>query len=256
MRPVEPLCSWFRHLTYKCGSSETGFAPVLQSDAGNGADMSNNAVGEMALVHRVFRGEFDAIPGLIAAVPAGRTDRAKVVGRHVTFMIDGLHHHHMAEDDLVWPKLIARLPEKATELERMEIQHTGIAEAVDRVRSHLESWTQSATPAVAERLLANFNDLSVRMVEHLDDEECNVVPLIEKHLTEAEWQSTAKRGASFLSRHPRLGIVLGGLVLDYASPSERQAFLASVPVAQRKLVGLLGPRMAASYRRQLDSTSS
>ena len=70
------------------------------------------------------------------------------------------------------------------------------------------------------------------VVRHLDDEERNAVPIIEEHLTDAEWQAAVKRGASFLSSHPRLGLALGGLVLDYASLDERQHFLAGVPFPQ------------------------
>ena len=62
--------------------------------------MSIDAV-DMMVVHRVFRREFQDMPGLIAAVAAGDTARAKVVGDHVKFMVDALHRHHAAEDELV-----------------------------------------------------------------------------------------------------------------------------------------------------------
>jgi len=52
---------------------------------------------DMTHVQRVLRREFHDIPELIAAVPAGEAARAKVVGDHVTFMVDALHHHHAAE---------------------------------------------------------------------------------------------------------------------------------------------------------------
>jgi hypothetical protein len=52
-----------------------------------------------------------------------------------------------------------------------------------------------------------------------------------------------------------MGIVLGGLLLDYADPGERRSFLAGVPVPQRMLLKLLSARMAASYRRKLYGTT-
>ena len=126
----------------------------------------------MILVHRVFRREFHGIPDLIAGVCVGDTARATLVANHVTFMIDGLHHHHAAEDELAWPILLARAPAQQAEIDRMEAQHGGIAAAIVRVQSDLSEWTKAAV----------------------------------------------KRGASFLSKYPRMGIVLGGLVLDYSSP--------------------------------------
>jgi hemerythrin-like domain-containing protein len=206
---------------------------------------------DMKLVHRVFRREFDAIPELIAAVPAGDTARAKLVAGHVTFMVEGLHHHHAAEDELAWPILLARAPAQHAEIERMEAQHGDIATAIVRVESDISEWTKAADRSAADQLLESVAELSQRIVEHLDDEERNAVPIIEQHLTEAEWKAAVERGASFLSKHPRMGIVLGGLVLDYASPDEQRKFLAGVPLPQRLLVKLLSPRMTATYRRRL-----
>jgi hypothetical protein len=211
---------------------------------------------DMALVHRVFRREFHDLPALIAAVPAGDTARAKVVGNHLQFMVDALHHHHAAEDELGWPVLLGRVPEHAAVIERMAGEHVRIAEAVTRTQSLLAQWQAQGDQAVADELSSCVAELTTLVVEHLDDEERNAVPIIENHLTPDEWQAAINRGAAFLSSHPRLGIVLGGLVLDYAAPDERQKFLAGVPLPQRMLVRLLSARVTAAYRRRLYDTAN
>jgi hypothetical protein len=211
---------------------------------------------DMALVHRVFRREFHDLPALIAAVPAGDTARAKVVGNHLQFMVDALHHHHAAEDKLGWPVLLGRVPEHAAVIERMAGEHVRIAEAVTRTQSLLAQWQAQGDQAVADELSSCVAELTTLVVEHLDDEERNAVPIIENHLTPDEWQAAINRGAAFLSSHPRLGIVLGGLVLDYAAPDERQKFLAGVPLPQRMLVRLLSARVTAAYRRRLYDTAN
>jgi hemerythrin-like domain-containing protein len=206
---------------------------------------------DMILVHRVFRREFHGIPDLIAGVSVGDTARAKLVANHVTFMIDGLHHHHAAEDELAWPILLARAPAQQAEIDRMEAQHGGIAAAIVRVQSDLSEWTKAADRSVADQLLGSIAELSQQIIEHLDDEERTAVPIIEEHLTEAEWHAAVKRGASFLSKYPRMGIVLGGLVLDYSSPEEQRRFLSGVPLPPRLLLMLFGTRMTTNYRRRL-----
>jgi iron-sulfur cluster repair protein YtfE (RIC family) len=209
-------------------------------------------VEDMILVHRAFRREFDSIPDLIAGVALGDTFRAKVVADHMTFMIGGLHHHHAAEDELVWPVLLARVPTRQAEIERMEAQHVGIAAPMVRLESDLSEWRTTADQSTRDRLLASVADLTCVLVEHLDDEERIGLPIIEEYLTEAEWQATVKRGASFLSKqHPRMGIVLSGLVLEHSTPEEQRRFLSGVPFPLRLLVRLFGPRMTASYRRRL-----
>jgi iron-sulfur cluster repair protein YtfE (RIC family) len=210
---------------------------------------------DMMLVHRAFRREFANIPGLIAGVPSGDTKRAKIVADHLQFIIDGLHHHHAAEDELAWPVLIARLPERRDEIARMAEQHEDIAAAITRVQSDKAEWMNAVDGPTSQRLQTSVAELARLLVEHLDEEERVAVPIIEEHMTQAEWKAATDRGASFLSSRPVMGIVLGGLLLDYADPGERRSFLAGVPVPQRMLLKLLSARMAASYRRKLYGTT-
>jgi iron-sulfur cluster repair protein YtfE (RIC family) len=218
--------------------------------------MSANAA-DMLVAHRVFRQEFADLPALIAAVPCGDVARAKVVGDHVTFMVAALHHHHAAEDDLVWPKIRARSPACAADVARMVDEHGEIAGCIERVESVLRGWAESAEPFKTEQLSASASDLADALDRHLDDEERNAVPLIEAHLTQKEWAAAIKRAASFISvRNLRLGVVLGGMVLDCASPAERQMILDGAPLPQRVVVQLFGARAAASYRRRLHGSPS
>ena len=126
---------------------------------------------DMRLVHRVFRREFAAIPGLIAAVPDGDGARAKVVGGHLTFMLLALHNHHAAEDETVWPLLHGRVPARADDIERMERQHGAIVAAVERVRAGLTVWVGRPGGPATQRLLEAVAELGAVVVEHLDDEE-------------------------------------------------------------------------------------
>ena len=133
-------------------------------------------------------------------------------------------------------------------------EHSEIANAVDGVESLVAEWTESAEPALAERLCAASTELSTLVDRHLDDEERNAVPLIEKYLTQEEWAAATKQAASFISlRNLRLGIVLGGLVLDSASDEERRIILTGAPLPQRLVVQLFGARTLAAYSRRLSS---
>lgn len=213
--------------------------------------MPSTAV-DMLVVHRVFRSEFNSMPALITAVPAGDTTRAKVVGDHVKFMMAALHHHHAAGDELVWPKLQSRAPDHHADLQRMVDEHTEIATAVDGVESLVSAWTKTADPKGTQALSVAARALSSCVDRHLEDEERNALPVIEDHLTQREWAAAIKRGASFISaRNLRLGLVLGGLVLDAGSPEERRIILSGAPLPQRIVVQLFGARSAAAYRRQL-----
>jgi iron-sulfur cluster repair protein YtfE (RIC family) len=207
---------------------------------------------DMIVAHRVFRNGFREIPELIAAVPPGDTARAAVVGDHVTFMVAALHHHHAAEDDLAWPRLQARAPTRTADVSRMLEEHAEIAALVAHIESLLREWKASAEPVLTEQLSVASGQLSEAVDRHLDDEERYAVPLIEEHLTQQEWAAAIKRAASFISvRNLRLGVVLGGMVLECASQEERRMILAGAPLPQRLVVQLFGVRTLAAYRRRL-----
>ena len=206
---------------------------------------------DMVLVHRMFRHEFQDVLALIDDVPAGDVARAGVVGDHIAFLVSALHHHHAAEDELIWPTLQGRVPGSKTDLDRMADQHEVIAASVHGVEALLAAWTTSADRELAQRLTAAVSELSALVDEHLDDEERTALPIIAKHMRDEEWQAVGKRGASFLSaRNMRLGIVLGAMVLGSASEDERQIFMSNVPVPQRLMVQLFGARTMAAYRQR------
>jgi hemerythrin-like domain-containing protein len=206
---------------------------------------------EMALVHGAFRRELHNAAGLIHNVEAGDTQRSSTVGGHVAFMAEALHHHHAAEDAVIWPKLRARAATSEVDVTRMEDTHREIADFIEHVRTVATSWAASADPRVADQLVSTLEQFRNRLDEHLADEERNIVPLINGHLTPREWRQFLARGGRFLFTHPKLGLVLAGFVLDPLSAEGRQRFLANVPPPQRIAFQLFGMRTCAAYRAKL-----
>ncbi|HEY5840071.1 MAG TPA: hemerythrin domain-containing protein [Mycobacterium sp.] len=214
--------------------------------------------GEMALVHRVFRRAFGELPGLIQRVAPGDVAGARAVGDHLELVILVLHHHHSAEDDLLWPKLYARVPAAAERVHQVATQHAKIAALVDDVDSARTAWMREPDRASAARLGDAVTALGTVVGEHLDNEERDVVPLIEQHVSAQEWQEMLDRGAAFLTpRTVRRALVFGGLVLEAAdSPRQRAQFLAGLPRGPRMLVTLFSARALAAQRRKLAGATS
>jgi hemerythrin-like domain-containing protein len=205
----------------------------------------------MEIVHRVFRTELHNAPDLVRAVKVGDNKRSAIVGDHLNFIVAGLHHHHAAEDELIWPKLHARVPAHAAEITRMQDQHRGIAEGVATVQDIVASWAGSADPGLAKQLIPAVEGLSAVVDEHLTDEELNIIPLINEHITSVEWQAAVSRGAQFLSiKNLWLGLVLAGYVLN-AAGDEGHRLLANVALPKRALALLLARRACANYRRKI-----
>lgn len=207
---------------------------------------------QMAVIHRAFRSEFANLPGLIRGVAPGDAKRSTLVAKYLGNMISVLHHHHAAEDEELWPKLHARIPDRNNEIQRAEDEHVGIAALIERAQSVQPSWADSADPQLAERLATSIEELSSRIDQHLDDEEQNIVALIGEYITCEEWQAFIDRGAAYLTPHNLwFALAFVGFLLRDATPEERTRFVAAVPFAPRVLVKLLGRRAYTAYRTKL-----
>jgi hemerythrin-like domain-containing protein len=205
----------------------------------------------MKLVHRGFRREFHNTADLVRGVSRGDVQRAAVVGEHIEFMMTVLHHHRLAEDGVVWPRLSARGPSRAAEIKRMEDAHRAIDETGDRLRSTVVQWAQTGDSWLAGQLLPLIEDFSRRIDEHFDDEESKVVPLIAEYLSPKEWRKFLAHGSAFVRAHPRRGLALGAIVLDGEPVESKERFLGNVPLFARAAYKMFGERVYAGYRTQV-----
>lgn len=203
---------------------------------------------DMVVVHRFFRREFKLMPQLVQGVAAGDTEHAAVVGSWVAELVDGLHHHHTGEDDLVWPVLLQRVSLHAELVLRMEAQHERVSELLDSAAGLLPAWQGGAEIDVRDRLAGVLAEVAVLLDVHLGEEEQQILPLVEEHMTTAEWAAVGDRGKESLPKQPRKALVmLAGILLE-ADPQERSRFLKMLPLPVQVLYRVVGQRL---YRSQL-----
>jgi hemerythrin-like domain-containing protein len=202
---------------------------------------------EMVLVHRVFRREFRILPALIRAVPPGDTRRAEIIGSHLANVAGALHHHHTAEDELLWPVMLDRVGLRADLVHRMEAQHQRLAGLLTRVDDRTARWRARAGAEVRDELADVLAEASGALDEHLGDEERELLPLVSEHVTPAEWNALNVRGREAIPKN-KLALVFVGAILEEASPAETRMFLAQLPAPARLLWRAFGPRIYAKSR--------
>ena len=203
-------------------------------------------VRDMYVVHRVFRREFALIPRLIRQVAPGDTTRAAVVAGHARLILGGLDMHHTGEDDLLWPKLLERATPSADLIHRMETQHHRVEELIAELGEALPRWEAEARPAVTEEVGSTFDALRVALLEHLDDEERQILPLAERHITPQEWAGLGEHGMAKVKKSELP--LLFGAILEEAAPEERKLMLSIAPAPVRLLVRTV---FAWQYRRRI-----
>jgi hypothetical protein len=130
--------------------------------------------------------------------------------------------HHQAEDEDLWPRLASRLskPEDRAVVDAMYAEHAGIPAVLESFDAALHAGTQP-----------NAGDMAIPLLEHLDHEERDALPLVATHLSDAEWHDflmTERR-----KRPPRERAEFLMWVLDDADPDVAEPVLRELPAPGR-----------------------
>ena len=156
-----------------------------------------------------------------------------------------LDNHHAAEDDDLWPVLRPELSDSAdlASLEAMVEEHRQIPPALATVDAALRSGAELTGPV---ELLATV------LLDHLAREEREVLPLLERHLTRAQWRAFLHKERD--RRSPRQRAEFLGWILDGAGANDAAAVLSEMPRPARLVHRwILKPRYERQRRWQVSS---
>jgi hemerythrin-like domain-containing protein len=157
-----------------------------------------------------------------------------------------LENHHVAEDDDLWPVLRRELsdPDDLALVNAMVEEHGHIPPALADVDAALRGGGELMVP---------IERLSTVMLDHLAHEERQVLPLIEQHLTRAQWRAFLHQERN--RRSAREWPEFLAWILDDASDEDAAAVLAEMPPPARLVYRrALRPRYEAQQRWQITAT--
>jgi hemerythrin-like domain-containing protein len=206
-------------------------------------------VRDMAIVHRLFRQAYDEAARLVRADPTPSPGRVTFLADHIDLVLGGLHSHHQEEDELLYPKLIERVPEQAPMTEQVEHEHQVIATALDAASAACATWRQRPSVETGEALAAALDHLNEVVQPHLDDEEQKVVPLAAVTLTQQEWDAMGKRGMNSVPRNKRA--IAAGMMLEPLDAADRAYMMKHVPAPLRMLFPIMIERPWKKYASTL-----
>ncbi|HEX6451300.1 MAG TPA: hemerythrin domain-containing protein [Trebonia sp.] len=176
----------------------------------------------MYALHDAFRRDLDALA-------ATRADPDAIRARWAIFR-DQLQFHHIAEDQVMWPPVRARLaddPDGLALLDVMEDEHRLIDPLLAAVDDALTAGVGQA------RLADPLSRLRTTLASHLTHEEADALPLISRVMTTAGvaqiFKEFGKMGG--LKR----GAVMFPWALSGASPQTRAQVLRHLPPPARLL---------------------
>jgi hypothetical protein len=206
-------------------------------------------VRDMAIVHRTFRNLYEESARLVRTAPTPSPGRVTFLADHIDFGIAALHHHHEGEDEMLYPKLIERVPEQAAMTKQVEHEHQLIKKALEETSAACAAWRERPSAETGVALAASLDQLNEVVQPHLDDEEQKVVPLAAVSFTQQEWDEMAKQGTAWIPRDKR-GIALG-MMLEPLDEADRAFMMRALPTPVRMLSPFLIQRPWKKYATTL-----
>jgi hemerythrin-like domain-containing protein len=147
------------------------------------------------MMHRAMRHHSARLAKAVAEVDEhDRTPRATALGRWFAGFVAELHGHHAVEDHVFFPALVARVPEAAALVERIDVDHHRLDDLLSRGAAALE---RLANPGVAFRVvhaeaMMVTEGLKALLDAHLDYEDEVLVPLFAEHFDAAGYKAVEK----------------------------------------------------------------
>jgi hemerythrin-like domain-containing protein len=201
---------------------------------------------DMFAVHAALREPLESAPALIRSGIGTDPERRAAFVQYLDTTLQLLHGHHTGEDDLVWPKLIARRPDDAAEITRVAAQHSLLDPALRTIQDALEAWSMAPAADTDALLLDAVDGLRGTLLDHLSEEERIIVPMIEAALTQEEWAELP--GHALMLIAPHVALLAFGMVLHKVPEEFRPTMLGNLPEPVLEAWNYLG---RAGYERMM-----
>jgi iron-sulfur cluster repair protein YtfE (RIC family) len=195
----------------------------------------------MRRIHRFFLWAYGETPTLVRSVQAGDTARAAYVGDVLGNFDKVLHLHHEGEDQSMYPQLAERAPACALHVEQMLEQHRQVTERLESIEPLRLRWMGTADAEAGRELAERYEDLKAVLDVHLRREVTEVMPVVDRVLTEKEMQEAGKHGIDQLDKKFLVGYL--GMVLSANPLQEQKEMFKEIPAPVRLGYRLIGRRM-------------
>jgi hemerythrin-like domain-containing protein len=214
---------------YLAGSTpifEEGFKPVDSSDGGP-ADTAM-----MGIVHSALRRDLTrTATALSTQPPPGEAQRAALTA-HLAWMMDFLHRHHEGEDAGLWPLVRSLDPSAGDLLDQMEQDHAQIAPQMDGLSAATRRYSDDAANEARDGVVEALASLRAVLDPHLHREEAEMMPVVSRTLTKAQWEDFNQEHYIKPKSKSELGQE-GHWLIDSIDPAGYKIVVGNVPPISR-----------------------
>jgi hypothetical protein len=185
----------------------------------------------MRIVHNALRRDLRRARTSLACIPAPDDRQRAAIVEHLGWMMAFLEAHHESEDLGLYPLARDRDPSIAPLLDDMARDHQAVATAILAVQI---AATDTGSIDHTEMVDA-IDGLCDVLLPHLEREENEVMPVVSRVITIAEWRDIEQRYNLDGKSMSQLGME-GHWLIDGATTQDRARVLGLVPLLPRLLL--------------------
>jgi hemerythrin-like domain-containing protein len=205
----------------------------------------------MYLAHHAFRRDLRRFAAAARNTPVDDAATWQALDRRWTAFATILHHHHTVEDEAIWPPLLARVaadgePGDRATLEAMEAEHDLIDPQLEACAEGFAAMAAAPSSVTREKLAADTAAIRDSLAQHLEHEETEALPLVQRHLTTEECEHAEKRAGSGVSLK-QLAFVVPWMA-EELDPAVIERVLAQAGAPMRVVLALTRGRFAKLER--------
>jgi hemerythrin-like domain-containing protein len=187
----------------------------------------------MYVMHHAFRRDLGRFERAVRGTPVVDAEAWRALAERWQQFGMVLHHHHTVEDTSIWPPLLARCDRAGDStgretLEAMQAEHETIDPQLTAVSTGFAAMAQEPREHVRDQLAAEIATLGDALRRHLAHEETDALPLVQRHLSPAEWKAseTAAKKAYGLRQ---LGFLIPWAAAGLDAATRERAFSGAGP---------------------------
>ena len=205
----------------------------------------------MYLAHHAFRRDLRRFAAAARNTPVDDAAAWQTLAARWTAFSTILHHHHTVEDEAIWPPLLARVAAAGDDrdretLEAMEAEHELIDPQLAACAEGFTAMASAPSSVTKDKLAADVAATRDSLAQHLEHEETEALPLVQRHLTAEEWEHAEKRAGSGVSLRQMAFLV--PWMAEELDRATIQRVLATAGAPMRVLLALSRGRFAKVER--------
>lgn len=178
----------------------------------------------------------------VRTVRADDARRLEAIARYWKGYAGEVLAHHNAEDRVVFPGLVRAVPGTAVLITQTDDEHHRLDALMAEVATGVTALC-GGEPLADEQLARSLDDLAHLMEVHLDFEDAEILPLVERHITVAEFDQMEKQILADLGIGLQAAFTVP-FVISKMSAADRARSLATAPLLARLIYRLTRRRHA------------